>query len=82
MNYFTQNQLTASPLVSRYVGSNFELSVKSSSSSDASTLSKTLATGDFGEVGLIRRDLLAEWERLAPFPDTIVMTQVSKYVLL
>lgn len=66
-------QLTASPFECKYVGSNLELFTKSSSSSDSSTLSKALATGDFGEVALIRKDLLAELARLADFPNAKVM---------
>lgn len=53
--------------------SNLELSVILSSSSDPSTLSKALAlaTGDFGEVGLIRFPaLLVEFECPADFPET------------
>lgn len=51
--------------------SNFELSVILSSSSDPSTLSKALATGDFGEVGLIRfAARLVELACPADFPET------------
>jgi len=54
------------PLECKYAVSNLEASVKLSSSSDPSTLSKALAlaTGDFGDAGLIRcADLPADFPR-------------------
>lgn len=65
------HELTASPFVCRYEWSNLVLSVKLSSSSEPSKLSKALAlaTGDLGEVGLIRcADLFVALEGTVDLP--------------